>query len=308
MASAVPQQENDLPFFLHCGQRADGETAVCAESHQIRQIGRRQGGEKIAVDRSFSQSLQKGGLCGIGAVSGRAKHLPQQGLNGNKPILPCGKRDAGVAAVFAGDGRPHRSGQGVRQDHIIRGAAGGDLTEWVDGINEMLTKAGILKDGCQFENVAAFQHGELTCLLYPFDDVKLDIGKLALWRLQTHEVYGGTWLSDFVPNYLGGFIETPEALADKPDCPLIGADGNIFNLLGIASRTLREHGLKEQAKEMSDRVFASGSYGEALCIIGEYVNITDSELEHKNSLRQQLKATKPADPVKKQQTSKQQER
>lgn len=138
------------------------------------------------------------------------------------------------------------------KEGLILQGCGGDLTEWVDGINEMLTKAGILKDGCQFENVAAFQHGELTCLLYPFDDVKLDIGKLALWRLQTHEVYGGTWLSDFVPNYLGGFIETPEPLADKPDCPLIGADGNIFNLLGIASRTLREHGLKEQAKEMSD--------------------------------------------------------
>ena len=136
------------------------------------------------------------------------------------------------------------------KEGLILQGCGGDLTEWVDGINEMLTKAGILKDGCQFENVAAFQHGELTCLLYPFDDVKLDIGKLALWRLQTHEVYGGTWLSDFVPNYLGGFIETPEALADKPDCPLIGADGNIFNLLGIASRTLREHGLKEQAKEL----------------------------------------------------------
>lgn len=134
------------------------------------------------------------------------------------------------------------------KEGLILQGCGGDLTEWVDGINEMLTKAGILKDGCQFENVAAFQHGELTCLLYPFDDVKLDIGKLALWRLQTHEVYDGTWLSDFVPNYLGGFIETPEALADKPDCPLIGADGNIFNLLGIASRTLREHGLKEQAK------------------------------------------------------------
>lgn len=146
------------------------------------------------------------------------------------------------------------------KEGLILQGCGGDLTEWVDGINEMLTHAGILKDGSQFENVAAFQHGELTCLLYPFDDVKLDIGKLALWRLQTHEVYGGTWLSDFVPNYLGGFIETPEALADKPDCPLIGADGNIFNLLGIASRTLREHGLKEQAKEMSDRVFASGSF------------------------------------------------
>ena len=120
------------------------------------------------------------------------------------------------------------------KEGLILQGCGGDLTEWVDGINEMLTKAGILKDGCQFENVAAFQHGELTCLLYPFDDVKLDIGKLALWRLQTHEVYGGTWLSDFVPNYLGGFIETPEALADKPDCPLIGADGNIFNLLPMS--------------------------------------------------------------------------
>ena len=146
------------------------------------------------------------------------------------------------------------------KEGLILQGCGGDLTEWVDGINEMLTQAGILKDGSQFENVFAFQHGELTCLLYPFDDVKLDIGKLALWRLQTHEVYGGTWLSDFVPNYLGGFIETPEALADKPDCPLIGADGNIFNLLGIASRTLREHGLKEQASG----IFMSSMHSERL--------------------------------------------
>lgn len=78
------------------------------------------------------------------------------------------------------------------KEGLILQGCGGDLTEWVDGINEMLTKAGILKDGSQFENVAAFQHGDRTCLLYPFDDVKLDIGKLALWRLQTHEVYGGT--------------------------------------------------------------------------------------------------------------------
>ena len=65
----------------------------------------------------------------------------------------------------------------------------------------------------------------------------------------------------------------------------IGADGNIFNLLGIASRTLREHGLKEQAKEMSDRVFASGSYGEALCIIGEYVNITEDVYKRQERTR-----------------------
>ena len=40
----------------------------------------------------------------------------------------------------------------------------------------------------------------------PIDDVQLDIGKLAMWRLHTHEQFGGTWLSDYVPNRLGGFV------------------------------------------------------------------------------------------------------
>lgn len=60
----------------------------------------------------------------------------------------------------------------------------------------------------------------------------------------------------------------------QPDCPLIGADGNIFNLMGIAERTLKQHGMQEQAKEMTERIQKSGSYSEALNIIGEYVNIT----------------------------------
>lgn len=60
----------------------------------------------------------------------------------------------------------------------------------------------------------------------------------------------------------------------KPDCPLIGQDGNIFNLMGIASRTLRENGLEDRAKEMCVRIRESGDYYEALGVIGEYVNIT----------------------------------
>lgn len=162
------------------------------------------------------------------------------------------------------------------KDGLILQGCGGDAQEWVDGINEMFTEAGILKDGSKFKDVSTFQYGELTCLLYPFEDVKLEIGKLAMWRLQTHETFGGTWLSDFVPNRLGGFIGEPAPEPEKPDCALIGQDGNIFNLVGIAARILREHDLKKQAQEMKDRVFASGSYSEALCIIGEYVNITDS--------------------------------
>ena len=64
---------------------------------------------------------------------------------------------------------------------------------------------------------------------------------------------------------------------NKPDCILIGEDGNIFHLMGLASRTLRENGQSEQASDMCARIMASGSYDAALCIIGEYVNITGND-------------------------------
>lgn len=62
---------------------------------------------------------------------------------------------------------------------------------------------------------------------------------------------------------------------EKPKCALIGKDGNIFNLMGIASRTLRNNNMKEEAKEMVIRIEKSKSYDEALGIISEYVDITD---------------------------------
>ena len=92
---------------------------------------------------------------------------------------------------------------------LILQGCGGDLQEWLDGINEMFTENGILKDGTKFQDISSFEYDGLTCLLYPFEGVSLDIGKLAMWRLQTHATFGGTWLSDYVPNRLGGFIPEP---------------------------------------------------------------------------------------------------
>lgn len=155
---------------------------------------------------------------------------------------------------------------------IIQGC-GGDLTEWVNGINDMLTEENILPDGSRMENCSAFEHNGLTCLYFPFEDVKLDMGKLALWRLRTHERFHGAWLSDYVPNQLGGFINAADT-NPKPDCPLLGQDGNIFNLMAIASRTLRQNGLGDSTKEMCERITNSKSYYDALNILGEYVNIT----------------------------------
>ena len=66
----------------------------------------------------------------------------------------------------------------------------------------------------------------------------------------------------------------------KPECPLIGADGNIFNIMGIAAKTLKRAGMGDAAKEMQDRVTSSGSYSEALAIITEYVEpVTAEEYE-----------------------------
>ena len=62
---------------------------------------------------------------------------------------------------------------------IIQGC-GGDLDEWVKGINDELTKEGILLDGTRIEDCKRFTNGELTCLLFPFDGAKLDTGKLAI--------------------------------------------------------------------------------------------------------------------------------
>lgn len=161
------------------------------------------------------------------------------------------------------------------QEGLILQGCGGDLREWVDGINELLMEEGILLDGSRLEDVSAFEHDGATCLLFWFGGQHMDTGKLALWRIQTHGQFGGTWLSDFVPNRLGGFLREQQ----KPDCELIGQDGNVHNLIALAARTLRRNGMEDQEKEMTNRIIGGecGSYEEAMNIIGEYVNITGPE-------------------------------
>ena len=65
---------------------------------------------------------------------------------------------------------------------------------------------------------------------------------------------------------------------EKPRCALIGKDGNIFNLMGIASRTLKTNGMKEE--EMVEKITTTAkSYDEALMIISDYVEIVGDEEE-----------------------------
>ena len=64
----------------------------------------------------------------------------------------------------------------------------------------------------------------------------------------------------------------------KPKCALIGEDGNIFHLMGMASRTLKRNGMSEEATEMCNRITGGAkSYEEALMILQDYVEITSKE-------------------------------
>ncbi|WP_353892913.1 hypothetical protein PRVXH_002303 [Proteinivorax hydrogeniformans] len=59
----------------------------------------------------------------------------------------------------------------------------------------------------------------------------------------------------------------------KPKVKLIGENGNIFNLIGIASRALKGVGMKKEAEEMVEKVILSTSYDEALRVLMEYVEV-----------------------------------
>ena len=66
-------------------------------------------------------------------------------------------------------------------------------------------------------------------------------------------------------------IPKPEKNFLRPKMQLIGQDGNIFAIMGRASRLLKSSGQGDKAKEMRDRVMSCDSYQKALSIVSEYV-------------------------------------
>lgn len=59
----------------------------------------------------------------------------------------------------------------------------------------------------------------------------------------------------------------------KPTAYVIGEDGNVFNVLSICARALKDAGMREEAEQMKTRVFEADSYDEALRIMSEYVEL-----------------------------------
>ena len=60
-------------------------------------------------------------------------------------------------------------------------------------------------------------------------------------------------------------------MTEKPECELIGTDGNVFAIIGKVSHTLKRAGQREQAQEFTDKAMKCGSYDEVLQLLMEYV-------------------------------------
>jgi hypothetical protein len=59
----------------------------------------------------------------------------------------------------------------------------------------------------------------------------------------------------------------------KPKAKVIGKDGNVFNLIGICSNALKKANQHDRVKEMTEKVFKSESYDEALVIMNDYCTL-----------------------------------
>ena len=100
--------------------------------------------------------------------------------------------------------------------------------------------------------------------------------------------YGMRWIEDVLAegNYRNSIYpprvfkymswnkeNSAEVVVEKPVCQLSGVDGNVFNIIGIVSKTLKSAKMSERAEEFIKKATSSGSYDEVLQLCHEYVEV-----------------------------------
>jgi len=66
---------------------------------------------------------------------------------------------------------------------------------------------------------------------------------------------------------------TTNITTEKPTVKLLGKNGNVFNLIGLCSRALRDAGQPDNATKMAAECFGAGNYDEALQIMMKYCDV-----------------------------------
>jgi hypothetical protein len=60
---------------------------------------------------------------------------------------------------------------------------------------------------------------------------------------------------------------------DKPECQLLGLNGNVYVLIGAVKKCLRKAKLYDQEKEFMEKAFKLKTYQQVLTLIDDYVEI-----------------------------------
>ena len=149
-----------------------------------------------------------------------------------------------------------------------------DMVKWLKEKSEIsnplpvhIIKGKVMNENCKLTGSNAYRN-DLTLIAIKTENIK-NIGAMAIARFEVD----GKWFDDVVDNNLDR-----EKSKVKPKCALIGEDGNIFNLMGIASQTLKRNGMEKEATEMRNRIRnGAKSYDDALMILQDYVEITSKE-------------------------------
>lgn len=68
-------------------------------------------------------------------------------------------------------------------------------------------------------------------------------------------------------------LETTEPPARKPVAHLVGEDGNVFHVIGVVRRALRNAGQADRAREFVERASGARSYDEVLAMLHDYVEV-----------------------------------
>ena len=90
----------------------------------------------------------------------------------------------------------------IENEGIVLLGAGGDQNEWIEGVTEMLFEDEIanseLPETVFDEAISLITSGGRNDLALTFNKGTLDLGKLAIWRLN----FGNcSWISDYKVNY-----------------------------------------------------------------------------------------------------------
>jgi len=83
---------------------------------------------------------------------------------------------------------------------IVFQGCGGNMREWIVGVNEMFMEEEIIKK--PIESIFYFRDEKINCLAFFLNDKGINISKLSIWRLQSKEYFDCIWLSDLIDNMI----------------------------------------------------------------------------------------------------------